>query len=54
MRDNDPSLPLDGLAHESAHVGVGEGLGQRGQIVERYTLEAGSFGEFIYSVPRLQ
>ncbi len=30
-----PGLALDGLHHEGAHVGVGDGLLQRGEVVVR-------------------
>ena len=36
---DNPRLPLDGLAHEGAHVGVGQRLGEGGHVVERYALE---------------
>ena len=37
---DDAGLSLDGLAHEGAHVGVGEGLGQGGQVVEGDAFES--------------
>ena len=40
IRDNDTRLSLDGLAHEGAYVGVGQGLGQGGDVVERDALES--------------
>jgi hypothetical protein len=39
VRDDDPRLSLDGLHHEGAHVGVGEGLVEGGNIVVGNALE---------------
>ena len=45
--DYDAGLTLDGLAHEGANVGVGQGLGQGGHVVERYAPESDAECEFI-------
>ena len=47
IRDDDACLTLDGLTHEGANVGVGQGLGQGRHVVERHALESDADCEFI-------